>query len=154
MFSLKGKLRPNLATQRARTIVESLTTKKLTAFFEEKKNGTIGEVIIGKAKGAAKVREAAKESKKNSLVPKTLLKTLTSLANLLPQLHETESSANFLSLRVILRAEVQNKEEIDAFRTILPLRGKPLNAEKKRIDQVLANEGNQDNHISARHRHW
>ena len=54
MFSLKGKLRPNLATQRARTIVESLTTKKLTAFFEEKKNGTIGEVIIGKAKGAAK----------------------------------------------------------------------------------------------------
>ena len=58
----EGQTKTKLGNPEAKTLVESLTIKALSAILSDKKNSSAGEVIVGKAKGAAKVREAAKKS--------------------------------------------------------------------------------------------
>ncbi len=135
----EGQTKTKLGNPEARTLVEALTTRELTTFFEQKKNTTLADTIIGKAKEAAKVREAAKKAK-----------DLTRSKN---------AAENFNLVGKLAAASSKNKEQCELFivegdsaggsakqgrdrkfQAILPLRGKPLNAEKKRIDQVLANE--------------
>ena len=59
----EGQTKTKLGNPEAKTLVESLTIKELSKYFADKKNSTTGDIIVNKAKGAAKVREAAKKAK-------------------------------------------------------------------------------------------
>ena len=95
--------------------------------------------IINKAKGAAKAREAAKHAKEaarkiNSLDSFSLVGKLSSCTGKNPLLNEVfivegDSAGGSAKL-------ARDK----SFQSILPLKGKPLNVEKKRINQILENE--------------
>ncbi|MCL2752362.1 MAG: toprim domain-containing protein, partial [Firmicutes bacterium] len=99
----------------------------------------IAEIILSKAIAAAKVREAARKAKdiaraKNSIDNANLVGKLSSCTGRKPENNE-------LFIVEGDSAGGTAKQARDRFfQAILPLKGKPLNAEKKRIDQVLQNE--------------
>ena len=135
----EGQTKTKLGNVEARGRVETVCTQGLTEFFASKKNENIGNIIIEKAKGAARVRAAAKRAKetaraKNSIESSMLIGKLASCTSKNPDINEM----------FIVEGDSAGgtaKQGRDRYyQAILPLRGKPLNSEKKRIDQVLANE--------------
>lgn len=135
----EGQTKTKLGNPEARTEVEALATTELTRLLDDKKNATYAEIIINKAKQAAKVRLAAKKAKEL-----TRAKNNAENFNLVGKLASSTSRDKTRSELFIVEGDSAGgsaKQGRDRrYQAILPLRGKPLNAEKKRIDQVLANE--------------
>ncbi|MDE7107242.1 MAG: DNA topoisomerase IV subunit B, partial [Clostridiales bacterium] len=99
----------------------------------------VGEAILKKGMLAAKVREAARKEKeitraKNAIDNFNLVGKLTPCTGRKPENNELFIVEGDSAGGTCKQARARS------YQAILPLRGKPLNAEKKRIDQVLANE--------------
>ena len=133
----EGQTKTKLGNVEARIACEALATEGLTKLLNS--NAKTAEVIIKKSIASAKVREAAKKAKevtrqKNSIFNSTLIGKLASCTG-------RDASKNELFIVEGDSAGGSAKQARNRrFQAILPLRGKPLNAERKRIDQVLANE--------------
>jgi len=138
-IQFEGQTKTKLGNPEARTKVEAIVVPELQKFVNDKKNSQIIDIILNKAKGAAKVREAAKRAKEL-----TRAKNNADNFNLVGKLAASSSRNKEKCEMFIVEGDSAGgsaKQGRDrAFQAILPLRGKPLNAEKKRIDQVLANE--------------
>ena len=135
----EGQTKTKLGNTEARTAVEAIVSEQLSHYLEQPDGSETAKLIIEKAIKAAKVREAARkareiERKKSSLEGAPLVGKLASCTGRDPRLNELfivegESAGG---------SAKQGRDR--RFQAILPLRGKPLNAEKKRLDQVLSNE--------------
>ena len=139
----EGQTKAKLGSPEAKTDVEAFVYNELLNYFskidKDKKRYAQFEQVITKAKGAARVREAARRAKdiarqKNSIDGGILIGKLSSCTGRRPELNE-------LFIVEGDSAGGTAKQARDrSIQAILPLRGKPLNAEKKRLDQVLDNE--------------
>lgn len=138
-IQFEGQTKTKLGNPEAKIVIDKLVNQELMKFFSGKENTKLAEIIINKAKGAAKVREAARKAKeltrvKNSIENYNLVGKLSNCTGRNPELSElfiVEGDSAGGSAK-------QGRDR--KFQAILPLKGKPLNAEKKRLDQVLANE--------------
>ena len=133
----EGQTKTKLGNTEAKAACDAITTECLTAFF--KKNKSVVEIILKKAILAAKVREAARREKelvrqKNSIESFNTIGKLKNCTGKKPELNELFIVEGNSAGGTCTQARNRS------YQAILPLRGKPLNAEKKRIDQVLANE--------------
>ncbi len=135
----EGQTKAKLGNVEARPAVEAVVTEKLTAYLDDLKNAEIGQIMLEKAVQAARVRMAARKAKdiarkKSALEGAPLVGKLSSCTGRRPEENE-------LFIVEGDSAGGTAKQGRDRrFQAILPLRGKPLNVEKKRLDQVLTNE--------------
>ncbi|MDE6274086.1 MAG: DNA topoisomerase IV subunit B, partial [Clostridiales bacterium] len=135
----EGQTKTKLGNPEARTPVESSVVEGLRELAADAHNKKTFEEIIKKAQGAARVRIAARQAKdtaraKNSIDSLTLVGKLAACSGKKPEMNELFIVEGDSAGGTAKQARVRQ------YQSILPLRGKPLNVEKKRLDQVLANE--------------
>ncbi|MCH5158560.1 MAG: type IIA DNA topoisomerase subunit B [Clostridiales bacterium] len=135
----EGQTKTKLGNPAARIAIEGLVSQLLADYFNRPENEDVGEQILKKAMLAAKVREAARKQKeitraKNAIDNFNLVGKLTPCTGRKPENNELFIVEGDSAGGTCKQARAR------AYQAVLPLRGKPLNAEKKRIDQVLANE--------------
>lgn len=135
----EGQTKTKLGNVEVRSLVENAIIQRLNEYLEKQSTHGMADKIIQKALNAARVRLAQKHAKEvarkqsglgaSALVGK--LASCTSKKSELCELFIVEGNS----------AGGTAKQGRDSrYQAILPLRGKPLNAEKKHIGEILDNE--------------
>ncbi len=135
----EGQTKGRLGNSEVRPAVEAVITQQLTDWLDNLKNQETASAIVSKAIRAAQAREAARKTRDN--IRRATALEAAPLVGKLASCTGRKWEENELFIVEGDSAGGSAKQGRDRrFQAILPLRGKPLNVEKKHLDQVLANE--------------
>jgi topoisomerase-4 subunit B len=139
LLQFEGQTKNKLGTAEAKTAVESIVYEQTRFFLAEK--GEISNILIQNALRASKAREAARKARDEArMVKQKISKPINLLGKLVPA-QNRDPKTNELFLVEGESAGGSAKLGRDrTFQAILPLRGKVINTEKAKIDEILKNE--------------
>lgn len=139
ILQFEGQTKAKLGTPAARAIVEAITTEKLKYFLEE--NKSIATVIITKALKGKEAREAARKAREETRKGKDSKKIEKILSGKLTPAQTKDKLARELFIVEGDSAGGSAKQGRDRkTQAILPLRGKVINTEKAKIEEIFKNE--------------
>jgi len=139
LLQFEGQTKNKLGTPDARTAVEQVVSEKMTYFFEENSNLTY--TLIERSLKARMAREAARKAREEARMEKKKSKVEINLSGKLTKAQGRNPEVNELYLVEGDSAGGSAKQGRDRrFQAILPLRGKVINTEKAKIEDVLKNE--------------
>ena len=135
----EGQTKTKLGNPEAKTPVETVTYESVKEANKNKKLSATFDAILQKAMTAAKVRLAARKAKEIARASKSLEN-----ANLIGKLAQCSGRKPEQNELFIVEGDSAGgsakQARVRHFQAILPLRGKPLNVEKKKLEQILQNE--------------
>ena len=138
LLQFEGQTKGKLGTSEARSAVELVVADKLLYVLEE--NAELSASLVRKAIRAQQVREAARKAREDARNGRKK-KGATILSGKLTPAQSKNASRNELYLVEGDSAGGSAKQGRDrSFQAILPLRGKVINTEKAKLQDIMKNE--------------
>ncbi len=139
LLQFEGQTKGKLGTVEARSAVESVVSEHLTYYLQE--NQDISNMLVRKAIKAHEAREAARKAREEARTGKKRKRKETLLSGKLTPAQSKNPKKNELFLVEGDSAGGSAKQGRDRrFQAILPLRGKVINTEKARLEDIMKNE--------------
>ncbi|MBR6546598.1 MAG: DNA gyrase subunit B [Clostridia bacterium] len=135
----EGQTKTKLGNISAKTAVETVVLDQLGRFSQNRSNVSVVRSMLEKAKAAKSVRDATKKAndlarKKNSLEVSALVGKFS------PSIGRDVSRNEMFIVEGDSAGGSAKQGRDRNFQAILPLRGKPVNSEKRRLELLLSNE--------------
>lgn len=139
LLEFEGQTKEKLGTPEARPIVDAIVSEQLGFFLME--NGEFAQQLVRKAINAREARVAARKARDESRTGKRKKKQERILSGKLTPAQSKNSKKNELFLVEGDSAGGSAKQGRNRkFQAILPLRGKVLNTEKAKLQDIVKNE--------------
>lgn len=138
-LQFEGQTKGKLGTPEARSAVDSVVAERLGIFLEE--NPDVAGLLVKKAIRSAQAREAARKAREEARSGKKGKRKEAILSGKLTPAQTKNPARNELFLVEGDSAGGSAKQGRDrTFQAILPLRGKVINTEKAKLEDIMKNE--------------
>lgn len=139
LLQFEGQTKGKLGTSEARSAVDAVVSEHLSYFLEE--NPNISSLLIKKAIKAYQAREAARKAREDARSGKKRKRAEAVLSGKLTPAQSRNPQKNELYLVEGDSAGGSAKQGRDRrFQAVLPLRGKVINTEKAKLQDIFKNE--------------